>query len=363
MAKKSVFIFLFSVIIMLFASAPCFADEETNDARGDFFIKNIIINGEKIINYNLQYAVLLYEDTMYIPLTPEMCEIYGMKPAMDWENNTLVLSKAGPTKKNISSADLKNNVESLHLNIIEGAKAIALSQSEPDCVYDRAEEITEPFVIQEEIDLKGLPLLETEGNIYIPLRAVADTGLFNWNIYFSNYYGVCISTDSSIPGKTYLDSREALENKGLVNYIMRYNSTIVPSYGQQLVFLFKRAGEVYGVDPKLLMAIAQRESKFNTGAVGRGGALGMMQVMPATGARYELTPEELMDPKTAIDFTAMYMSERIAAYGGDLVLALSAYNQGSVKVNRGKYSSVYANNVLSTYSGIESYLEVNGYII
>ena len=144
--------------------------------------------------------------------------------------------------------------------------------------------------------------------------------------------------------------------------MMHYNPVIVPSYGQQLVFLFKRAGEVYGIDPELLMAVAHAESKFNTGSVGRSGAVGMMQVMPATGARYGLTGEDLMDPRTAINFGAMYISERIAAYEGDWTLGLSAYNQGSRKVNRGAYSDVYAGKVLAIYDGIGNYLAANGYV-
>jgi len=344
--------------IMLLASIPAYADE---GYRGDFFIKNFNINGEKIVNYNLQYSIVTCDDVMYIPLTPEMCEIYGVEADMDWESNTLTLSKTDPVKKNISDNWIKNNLQALSLNEIPGAKAVTLIQGEPDYIYDRVDEAETPPPTVEDIDLKGAPILEKDKIIYVPLRAIAESDVFGWDIYYSNYYGVCISTDGDTPAKTYFDSGEALENKGLVNYMMNYNGSITPSYGQQLVFLFKRAGDVYGVDPKLLMAIAHKESTFNTGSVSRSGATGMMQVMPATGARYNLTEEQLKDPKIAIDFAAMYMSERIAAYNGDWNLALSAYNQGSRSVNRGTNSNVYANNVMSAYSGICNFLEVNGY--
>jgi len=359
MAKRLIIVWLFTMTIMLFSSISIYADE---DARGDFFIKNVIINGEKIVNYNLQYSVILYDETMYIPLTPEMCEIYGVEAEMDWESHTLKLFKTDATKKNISENWLKNNLEPLTLSIIPDAKAYACVQEESYYIYDTLELVEPSEPVVEEIDLGGLPLLEKDKNVYIPLRAVCGTGVFSWDIHYSNYYGICISTDGETPAKSYYNSKEALENKGLVNYMMRYNPSITPSYGQQLVFLFNRAGEVYNVDPKLVMSIARAESKFNTGSVGRGGAVGMMQVMPATGARYGLTREQLMDPKTAIDFGAMYISERLVAYDGDLMLALSAYNQGSNKVNRGAYSKTYANKVMSIYSGLDEYMITNGYV-
>jgi hypothetical protein len=57
----------------------------------------------------------------------------------------------------------------------------------------------------------------------------------------------------------------------------------------------------------------------------------------------------------------MYLSERIAAYNGDLVKGFSAYNQGSVAVNRGSFSTRYANRIIGTINGINSYLTSNGY--
>jgi len=57
----------------------------------------------------------------------------------------------------------------------------------------------------------------------------------------------------------------------------------------------------------------------------------------------------------------MYLSERIAAYDGDLTKGFSAYNQGSVRVNRGTYSTRYANRIIDTVNGIDSYLTSNGY--
>ena len=110
------------------------------------------------------------------------------------------------------------------------------------------------------------------------------------------------------------------------------------------------------------MAVAHKESTFNAGAVSRFGALGMMQIMPATGARYGLSNQQLLDPKVSISVGAMILSERIAAYGGDVVKGLSAYNQGSVTVSRGTYSTSYASRVLSAHAGVNNFLATNGFV-
>ena len=89
MTKKLMIVWL-TLIMALFSSISIYADEQV---QGDFFEKHVIINGEEIINYNLQYPFVLYNDTTYFPLTPEMGEILGVSAEMDWESRTLKLLK------------------------------------------------------------------------------------------------------------------------------------------------------------------------------------------------------------------------------------------------------------------------------
>ena len=361
MTKKLMYVWLFAMCIVLFSAISIYAKD---NVRGDFFIKNIVINGERIINYNLQYSIVLYNETMYIPLTSEMREIFGVELEVDWESRTVKLLQVEPTRKNISENWIKNDANPLFLNVIPDATVLAFAQAISDeGDYEQTDEIELPELRVQEIDLNDMPLLEKDRQIYVPLRAIANNELFDWDIYYDSYYGVCISTDSSIPAKTFVNKGEALENRGFVRYIRHYNSRLTTSYAQQLVFLFRRAGEVFDVSPRLLMAVAHRESTFNCGAIGRGGSAGLMQIMPATGARRGLTPEQLLDPKTSIDFGAMYLSERLVAHNGDWILALSAYNQGATAVNRGRHTTTYANRVMSAYHGIDNFLRIHGFVI
>jgi len=377
MAKKLISVWL-SLTILLFSSISIYADE---NVQGDFFIKNIVINGETIDNNHLQFPFFLYKDTTYFPLTPEMSEILGLKAEMDLESRTLKLLKKEPSLSNISDCRKKNEREDVLTQVFSDVKVYAYEidrHSLEEIVEDgESADTTEdiqnpegtiddvviafPELIVKEIDLTELPVLTKENIIYLPLRAMTGEGGFGWSVYYDPFTGIYVSTNADVPAESYWNEAESKYNRGLVNYIRSYNASHTENKAQELVFLFKNAAKTYGIDEKILMAVAHRESTFNPRSGANGGAVGIMQVMPSTGARYGLSVEQLLDAETSINFGAMYLSERITAYGGDLTKGFSAYNQGSVKVNRGTYSTRYANRVISTIDNINSYLTSNGY--
>jgi hypothetical protein len=300
---------------------------------------------------------------MYIPLTPEMREIFGVEVEMDWESRTLNLLRVEPTRRNISENWLKNDANPLFLNVIPEARVVTRERTHNPMGINVYEDAYEETFMTVEVDLGNLPLLEKDGHFFVPLRAIANNQLFNWDIHYDSFFGITISTNSDVPAKTFFNYTEAMENRGLVSYIMRHNSTIGTSYGQQLVFLFRRAGEVYGVSHRLLIALAHRESTFNAATVSRSGAIGMMQIMPSTGERFGVSSAELFDPKTSIDFGAMYLSLRLEAFEGCVVSGLSAYNQGARAVLAGRHSTTFADRVIATYNSITEFLQTNGYVI
>jgi soluble lytic murein transglycosylase-like protein len=111
----------------------------------------------------------------------------------------------------------------------------------------------------------------------------------------------------------------------------------------------------YGVSPKLVHAVIATESAYNTGAVSRAGARGLMQLMPATAKLYGAT--DLHDPAENIRAGVAHLRDLLDSFGGDVRLALAAYNAGSEAVR--KYSGVppydetrrYVVSVLSKYGG------------
>ena len=96
----------------------------------------------------------------------------------------------------------------------------------------------------------------------------------------------------------------------------------------------------YDLDPALLAAVIYRESKFDTNAKSRSGAIGLMQLLPSTakgialhtgGTRFRV--EDLYDPEINVRYGAFYLRRLLRKYG-DVRLALAAYNAGQANVDR-----------------------------
>jgi len=96
--------------------------------------------------------------------------------------------------------------------------------------------------------------------------------------------------------------------------------------------LIQTASQKYGVDADLLFSVIAAESNFNSKAVSRRGARGLMQLLPATATR--LGVKDSFDPAQNIDAGTRYLRDLMARYQGDLVLTLAAYNAGPGAVER-----------------------------
>jgi soluble lytic murein transglycosylase-like protein len=86
-------------------------------------------------------------------------------------------------------------------------------------------------------------------------------------------------------------------------------------------------------------AVIAVESAFEPAAVSSKGALGLMQVMPDTGARYGVAADrkrtleqKLLDPDINVRIGTMYLRDLLALFADDLELALAAYNAGEQAV-------------------------------
>ncbi len=96
-----------------------------------------------------------------------------------------------------------------------------------------------------------------------------------------------------------------------------------------------------GLDPYLVAGLIRQESAFAPAIVSSAGAVGLMQVMPATGRQLasEAGPrgfrtETLETPEVNIHLGTRFLAELLRRYGGDIPLVLSAYNAGPTRANR-----------------------------
>jgi soluble lytic murein transglycosylase-like protein len=96
--------------------------------------------------------------------------------------------------------------------------------------------------------------------------------------------------------------------------------------------LITEAAHAHGVDPRLLAAVARRESAFKASATSPVGAGGIMQLMPAT-AKY-LGVSDPYDARQNVFAGARYLRTLLDTFDGDLDLTLAAYNAGPGAVRR-----------------------------
>lgn len=105
--------------------------------------------------------------------------------------------------------------------------------------------------------------------------------------------------------------------------------------------LVRREAEEWGIDPITMAAIIRQESAFKADIVSRAGAIGLMQVMPPTGAQLArahgptgFRPANLTAPEVSLHLGAAFFVDMSARYDDDLPLVLSAYNAGPTRATR-----------------------------
>lgn len=112
----------------------------------------------------------------------------------------------------------------------------------------------------------------------------------------------------------------------------RFNAGQSGSKAEAYSAIIDRAAYVHGLDPWLLHAVIRAESAYNPLAQSSKGAIGLMQLMPDTAARYGV--RDPWNPEENIYAGARYLRDLMGMFGSDVRLAVAAYNAGEGNVQK-----------------------------
>ena len=159
-------------------------------------------------------------------------------------------------------------------------------------------------------------------------------------IDFLNILALCAAFGllASCGGKSGLDPDPEPEPEPSAEAVAR------PPASTRFAELIEPLAVQHGVHPGLVRAVVEVESNYEPAARSRKGAMGLMQLMPATARRYALANP--YDPRGNLDAGIRHLRSLLDRY--DLRLALAAYNAGEGAVRR--------------YGGVPPFAETRGYV-
>jgi soluble lytic murein transglycosylase len=138
------------------------------------------------------------------------------------------------------------------------------------------------------------------------------------------------------------------------------------AYPTGLIHTIKTQG-VNGVDPFLIAAIIREESQYDWRAVSRVGAIGLMQIMPATAnavaQRHRLPGvmrEDLFDQDTNIQIGVRYVEQLLAQFSGNVAQTIAAYNAGPIAVEG--WAATYRGRSEDEFVELIPFLETRQYV-
>jgi len=158
--------------------------------------------------------------------------------------------------------------------------------------------------------------------------------------------GNTVITDSRIkkPGYKLKKSYSSSAYRSKTQRAQYQARTIKSKYDAEIV----NAALKYDLEPSFIKAVIHIESAFDRYALSHAGAMGLMQLMPATASSYQLKQDHF-NPRRNIEAGVQHIKDLMERYNNDKRLSLAAYNAGEGAVSK--------------YNGVPPYEETQNYIV
>ena len=202
MAKKLITVWL-TLTMFLFSSISIYAYADSTSVQGEYLLKDVVINGQNILNYKLNNPIVAYNNYIYVPVDEPMGNLLGITAAMDSESRTVYITQKEKQWVDFCQGSAVNNLDDLSLTVAAGFTASA------DGVF---------------LDLVNRPVLMYGSVIYLPLNAIVDSGVWGWSLDWNNWSGAIISTDPYISASSFFDAAKANYKAGLALHSHRASS-------------------------------------------------------------------------------------------------------------------------------------------
>ncbi|ABP67307.1 Lytic transglycosylase, catalytic [Caldicellulosiruptor saccharolyticus DSM 8903] len=156
---------------------------------------------------------------------------------------------------------------------------------------------------------------------------------------FQNSFTASINKDVAITTYQQLsnvESTKALQNQSFANKIYELEKSSYTPYNlstnlskSEIINIATKKAKEYGLAPSLVLSVIEAESGFRQDVISKAGAIGLMQLMPETAKALGVNP---YDPIENLDGGIRYLKEKLEQFGGNIELALAAYNAGPANV-------------------------------
>lgn len=318
--------------LLLAFSGISFAEEQLLDVS--VYKQGLVLNGVNVNSSALEYPMLFFKEVVYLPISKEMGVQSGFVTKWDETTKTLTIEKAEP-----KTAALPSGV-----------------YAHPDKVKARVS--TNPVALGTTVMKTGeFPVLVYRDVTYVPLTWELTNTSFGWKSVHHPLMGLVIQSDATSSIEDVLKTFNVKYYEALAAFIITRNSGYSSESALNTVKMIKENADKHGVDEKWIMALWWKESNFNSSSVSSHGAVGAMQIMPATGVRLGYTRDQLLDPKYNVEGGTRYLAGLKNTFGGDMFKAVSAYNQGSGSVSRGSFSRNFGTDVFDKFDAISSFAQ------